>query len=89
MTGIRSGELLGLQVDDLDFERRLIFIRRSAWYGRLQTLKSKASRGTLPLPEPLAIMLKNYLETWETESAAIAVCESNRAAHERQQSRAA
>lgn len=29
MTGIRAGELLGLQVDDIDFERRLIFIRRS------------------------------------------------------------
>jgi integrase len=65
MTGIRSGELLGLQLDDLDFERRLIFIRRSAWYGRLQTLKSKASRGTLPMPEPLTAMLKNYLETWK------------------------
>jgi len=66
MTVIRSGELLGLQLDGLDFERRLIFILRSAWYGRLQTLKSKASRGTLPMPEPLTGMLKNYLETWKS-----------------------
>jgi integrase len=64
MTGIRAGELLGLQVEDLDFERRLIFIRRSAWYGRIQTLKSKASQGALPMPEPLADMLKGYLKTW-------------------------
>ncbi len=65
MTGLRTGELLGLQVDDLDFERRVIFIRRSSWYGRIQTLKSKASKGVLPMPEPLAVMLKSYLETWK------------------------
>ena len=50
MTGIRAGELLGLRENDLDFERRLIFIRRSTrWYGCIQTLKSKASQGTLPM----------------------------------------
>jgi integrase len=65
MTGIRAGELLGLQVDDLDFERRLIFIRRSAWYGRIQTLKSRASQGALPMPAPLAEMLASYLKTWK------------------------
>ena len=69
MTGLRAGELLGLQIDDLDFERRLIFIRRSAWYGRIQTLKSKASKGVLPMPEPLAAMLKSYLVTWPPNPA--------------------
>jgi integrase len=64
MTGMRAGEVLGLQVDDLDFDHRLIFIRRSAWYGKIQTLKSRASKGALPMPEPLAVMLKNYLENW-------------------------
>jgi integrase len=64
MTGIRAGELLGLEVEDLDFERRLIFIRRSAWRGRLQTTKSKASKAALPMPEPLAAILREYLETW-------------------------
>ncbi len=64
MTGIRAGELLGLQVNDLDFERRLIFIQRSVWCGRIQTLKSKASQGALPMPEPLALMLKSHLRTW-------------------------
>ena len=65
MTGIRCGELLGLQVDDLDFERRLIFIRRSAWYGRIQTLKSKASQGALPMPAPLDEMLVSFMKTWK------------------------
>lgn len=64
MTAIRTGELLGLQVDDLDFERKLIYIRRSAWYGRIQTTKSRASMKPLPLPGPLADILRRYLESW-------------------------
>lgn len=44
MTGLRAGEVVGLQKTDRDFERRVIHVRRSAWYGRVQTVKSKASR---------------------------------------------
>jgi integrase len=65
MTGMRSGEVLALEVGDLDFDRRIVFIRRSSWYGRIQTLKSRASQGALPMPEPLADMLKSYLEKWK------------------------
>ncbi len=50
MTGIRAGELAGLSVDDLDFDRKLIYIRRSVWKRRIQTTKSKASKGVLPMP---------------------------------------
>jgi integrase len=71
MTGIRAGELLGLEVEDLDFERRLIFIRRSAWRGTLQTTKSKASKAALPMPEPLAAILARYLEASPRQSVAI------------------
>jgi len=53
MTGVRSGELFGLKVEDLDFQRRLINIRRSVWYGKLQLPKSRASERALPLPEAL------------------------------------
>ena len=65
MTGIRTGELLGLQVDDLDFERKLIFIRRSAWYGRIQTTKSRASTKPLPMPGALSEILRFYLQSWK------------------------
>ena len=34
-TGLRAGELCGLTLDDLDFERRLLFVRQSAWRGRV------------------------------------------------------
>ena len=64
MTGIRAGELLGLKVDDVDFERRLIFIRRSVNRGHVQTVKSKASQKPLPLPDALAEILKIHLSTW-------------------------
>jgi integrase len=64
MTGIRPGELFGLKVDDLDFQRRLVHVRRSAWYGKLQQPKTEASIGVLPMPELLAARLKRYLESW-------------------------
>ena len=64
MTGLRAGELLGLQVDDLDFERRDIHVRRSVWCGRLQTVKSKASCAPVAMPEALASLLRKYLASW-------------------------
>ena len=53
-----------------------------------QTLKSKASQGALPMPAPLDEMLVSFFENVEAERAAVALCKSNRAANERQQSRA-
>ena len=53
MDGLRAGEALGLQWPDIDFERNLLHIRRSAWYGRLQTAKSESSETVLPIPNPL------------------------------------
>jgi integrase len=51
MTGMRAGELLGLQITDLDFERRLIQVWRSAWYGKAQSPKTARSVRTVPMPE--------------------------------------
>jgi hypothetical protein len=46
LTGIRAGELLGLKEEDLDFDRRLIFIRRSVNRGLVQSVKSKAQEAS-------------------------------------------
>jgi integrase len=64
MTGLRPGEVLGLSIDDLDFEQRLIFVRRSAWYRHLITPKSSRSVATVPMPGPLAEVLANYIASW-------------------------
>ncbi len=69
MTGIRSGELLALTVDDLDFAARRIFIRRSVNSGKIQSVKSKASQRPLPMPEPLTSILEEYLENWRENPA--------------------
>ncbi|MGH9732010.1 MAG: tyrosine-type recombinase/integrase, partial [Candidatus Acidiferrales bacterium] len=53
MTGMRPGDVLGLAVDDLDFERRLIHVRQAAYYSKLQTPKSRASVAAVPMPSPL------------------------------------
>ena len=43
LTAVRPGELFGLKVTDLDFDRRMISIRRSARYSKLQAPKTNAS----------------------------------------------
>lgn len=63
MTGLRAGEGLGLQVGDIDFDRRTLTVRRSAWYGKVQTTKTGASATVLPLPASLAAILKAHIAT--------------------------
>jgi integrase len=64
MTGLRVGEIVALQKGDLDLERRIIHVRRSAWYGKVQTVKSRASRAAVVMPEALASLLREHLATW-------------------------
>jgi integrase len=66
MTGLRVGEVVALQKNDLDFMHRLIHVERSAWYGRVQTLKSRSSRADVVMPAALLTLLQEYLATWKT-----------------------
>ena len=68
MTGLRVGEVLGLQKADIDFERRVINVRRSAWYGKIQTVKSKASAAPVALADALAAFLREYLAEMDSNS---------------------
>ena len=70
-TAMRPGELLGLKVEDLDFQRQVIFVRRSAWYGKLQAPKSKSSIRALPMPDLLVARLKAYLQSWRPNPAGL------------------
>jgi integrase len=33
-TGMRAGELFALRIDDIDFNRRVVYVGRSSWMGR-------------------------------------------------------
>jgi integrase len=76
-TGVRAGECLGLQVTDLDFDKRLIKIRRTldAYTRKTHAPKSKASSGDLPMPDNLARRLRNYLaHHWRKNAAGWLFC---------------
>lgn len=64
MSGLRIGEIVALQHGDLDFAGRVIHVERSAWYGRVQTVKGPASQAPVAMSEALAMLLTEYLTTW-------------------------
>ena len=59
--GLRAGEILGLKTEDFEFEARQVHIRRTVWRGKLQTPKTVGSEATLPLPEPLSVLVQEFL----------------------------
>ena len=65
LDGLRAGEALGLQWGDIALDQRILQIRRTAWYGKTQTPKSRESETTLPIPDALAAILKNYRTEWK------------------------
>lgn len=71
LTAMRPGELFGLKVKDLDFGRRVIFIRRSARYSKLQAPKTAASVRVVPMPERLAVRLRTYISTLSENSSGL------------------
>ena len=62
LTAMRPGELFGLKVTDLDFDRRVICIRRSARYSKLQAPKTNTSARVVPMPNRLATRLRLYVD---------------------------
>ena len=68
LTAMRAGEALGLQWRDIDFDNKCIHIRRSAWYGKVQSTKSKASAAPVTMPEKLATVLSEYQKEWKSNA---------------------
>lgn len=62
-TGMRGGELCGLGVSDVDLEKRIIKVWRSAWRGSLQTPKTSTAVRHFPISANLADHIRQYLET--------------------------
>ena len=65
-TGMRAGELYGLRVEDVDFGRSIIHVRRSAWNGILQTPKTANSYRAIDVQPYVTEMLKQHLAGRET-----------------------
>jgi integrase len=63
LTGVRSGELWGLQWGDVDWNSKQIHVRRSLWKGHFQTPKSKCSVRKIDIPE----MLLHELRRWKLQ----------------------
>lgn len=55
--GLRTGEVIGLHVEDIDLERRQVYIRQQVARGQLGPLKDKEAR-ILPLPADLLPVLR-------------------------------
>lgn len=64
LTGVRAGELLALNVADLDFTNKTISISKSADNNTriIREPKTKNSTAMLPMPSALEAVLRNYLE---------------------------
>ncbi len=65
LTAFRAGEVLGLKWSDVDFDRKIIKVSRTAWYGNIDTAKSEASETALPVPDLLLGVLKAYRLEWK------------------------
>ena len=59
-SGLRRGELLGLQWVDLDEEANQVRVRRSNYQGAITTPKTKHSERTVDLPACIVTLLQDY-----------------------------
>lgn len=60
LTGLRRGELLGLQWGDIDWNNNQINVRRSVWNGEFVTPKSKNSVRRIDISPYLAMEFKRH-----------------------------
>jgi integrase len=60
-TAMRSGELFGLKVEDLDLENAIVHIRRSAWQHLEVTPKTDAGHRDVDIDAATVEMLKEHL----------------------------
>ena len=61
-TGLRIGELLGPQVDDLDLSGKILTIRRAVHRGEVGTPKTRGSERRIPVSDFAVQVLRCYLK---------------------------
>jgi integrase len=60
-TGMRSGELCGLRVEDVDLDKGIISVRRAAWEGREQTPKTKNAVRKIGIDAEVVRILRQHI----------------------------
>lgn len=73
-TGMRAGELLALNRNDLDFDRKTIRVNKSSddRTREIRQPKTKNSVASVPMPSMLETRLRNYLEQhWRPNTAGL------------------
>ena len=61
-TGMRSGELRGLRVGDVDLANTIIHVRRSVWEGKEQSPKTENGYRKVGIDASLIQILKEYID---------------------------
>jgi integrase len=57
-TGMRTGEILGLQYKDIDFDKKVIYVKRTIGEGKISTPKTRKSIREVPIFDDLLPYLK-------------------------------
>lgn len=65
-TGMRCGELYGLEWRDIDYEERIIHVRRAHWNGHVKETKTGMTR-ELPMIAPVERALRDHKEKLQQE----------------------
>lgn len=65
-TGLRRGELRGLQLSDYDGE--VLIVRRSVWRSHIGAPKGKRGVGAVPVITPLGKLLREYLAGYQPKT---------------------
>jgi integrase len=77
LTGCRAGEVFALKRSDLDFDKRVIRIRRTldAVTRQMHAPKSRSSSADLPMPEMLERRLRQFFaQHWRENEAELLFC---------------
>lgn len=66
-TGMRRGEIFGLQWKDIDFDKKIIRLERQYTSGEVTTLKTSGSYGVVPM----LLRLPELLKEWRSEGRSL------------------
>ena len=61
---MRSGELCGLRVDNIDLDRRLVSVQQSVWHGKVQAPKTDTAFRGFALSPNMVEHLRAFLVKW-------------------------